>query len=110
MLAHEEEKCFFLHKHFLLCSNDKDILTLKTMATYFYCFCIVCVRMASRNKVHKTPKAALAFETSFLRAKPKGTQLLTGDVFEWARFCNDLVNGGDWLGMPQTSRLKTTVL
>ena len=68
------------------------------------------VRMASRNKVHKTPKAALAFETSFLRAKPKGTQLLTGDVFEWARFCNDLVNGGDWLGMPQTSRLKTTVL
>ena len=42
MLVHEEEKCFSLHiKHFLLCSNDKDIPTLKTMATYFYCFCIV---------------------------------------------------------------------
>ena len=38
MLAHEEESCFFLHEHFLLCSNDKDIPTLKTMATYFYSF------------------------------------------------------------------------
>ena len=41
MLVHEEEKCFSLHKHFLLCSNDKDIPTLETMATYFYCFCLV---------------------------------------------------------------------
>ena len=41
MLADEEEICFSLHKNFLLCSNDKDIPTLKTMATYFYCFCIV---------------------------------------------------------------------
>ena len=43
MLVQEEEKCFSLRKHFLLCSNDKDIPTLKTMATYFYCFCIVIV-------------------------------------------------------------------
>ena len=41
MLAHEEETCFSLHKNFLLCSNAKDIPTLKTMATYFYCVCIV---------------------------------------------------------------------
>ena len=39
--AHER-KCFWLHKYFLLCRDDKDILTLKTMATHSYCFCIVC--------------------------------------------------------------------
>ena len=39
--AHER-KCFWLHKCFLLSSDDKDILTLKTMAPYSYCFCIVC--------------------------------------------------------------------
>ena len=41
MLAHEEETCFSLHKHFLLCSNDKDIPTLKTMAPTCTVFCIV---------------------------------------------------------------------
>ena len=49
------------------------------------------VRIASHNKVHKTPKGAAAFETSFLLKKPKGypTQF-TSDVFEWACFCNDV--------------------
>jgi len=64
------------------------------------------VRIASRNKVHKTPKAAVAFKTSFLRAKPKGTQLLTGDVFEWVRFSNGIVNRGDWLGMPANIKVE----
>lgn len=45
--AHER-KCFWLHKYFLLCRDDKDILTLKTMATYSYCFCIVCWKCENR--------------------------------------------------------------
>ena len=49
------------------------------------------LRIASRNKVHKTPKGGAAFKTSFLLTKPKGypTQF-TGDIFEWGRFCNDV--------------------
>ena len=83
MLAHEEEKCFFLHKHFLLCSNDKDIPTLKTMETCFYCsaLSLESVRIVSRNEVLKTPKAAVAFETSFLLAKCNGYPTFHGRRF-----------------------------
>ena len=38
---------------------------------------------------HKRPKTTVVSETSFLLAKPnQGTPLFTGDIFQWARFCN----------------------
>ena len=91
MLVHEEEKCFSLHiKHFLLCRNDKDIPTLKTMTTYFYCFCLSLesVRIVKLCEVHKRLKTTVVFETSFLLPKQKGYPSFHGDVFQWACFCN----------------------
>ena len=47
------------------------------------------VRIANHNKIHKTQKTAVAFETSGLLTKPiMGTPLFMGNVFEWLRFCN----------------------
>ena len=87
MLVHEEEKFFSLHiKHFLLCSNDKDIPTLKTMATNFYCFCIESVRIVNRYEVHKRPKTTVVFETSFLLAKPNGYPTFHGRRFSMGAF------------------------
>ena len=39
------------------------------------------VRIASRNKVHKTPKGGAAFKTSFLLTKPKGYPLSSRATF-----------------------------
>ena len=39
-------------------------------------------------KVHRRPKTAVAFKTSILLAKLKGTPLFTGDVIQKARFCS----------------------
>ena len=78
MLAHEEEKCFFLHKHFLLCSNDKDIPTLNCLHT---ALSLESARIVSRNKVHKTQKVAVAFETLFLLAKRNGYPTFHGRPF-----------------------------
>ena len=47
------------------------------------------VRIVSRNKVHKTQKAAVAFETLLLLAKRNGYPTFHGRPFEWARFCNE---------------------
>ena len=45
------------------------------------------VRTVSRYKVHKKPKTAVAFATSFLFLLASFL-LYTGDVFfQWARFC-----------------------
>ena len=46
------------------------------------------VRIVNRYEVNKRPKTTVLFETSFLLAKPNGTPIFTGDVFQWARFCN----------------------
>ena len=47
------------------------------------------VRIVGRNKVHKTPKAAVAFEPCFCSQSVMGTPLFPGNLFEWARFCNE---------------------
>ena len=47
------------------------------------------VRIVLCCKVHKRPKTAVAFKTSIFLAKPKGTPLFTGDVFQKARLCNE---------------------
>ena len=39
------------------------------------------VRIASHNKIHKIPKVAVAFETSFLFAKPNGYPTFHGRHF-----------------------------
>ena len=68
----QKGKCFFLHKYFLLCSDDKDIPTHKTMVTYSYCFYIVSGKCVSHYKVQKRLKMEVAFETLFLFTKPNG--------------------------------------
>ena len=47
------------------------------------------VRIVGGNKVHKTPKAAVAFEPFFCLQSVMGTPLFPGDLFEWVRFCNE---------------------
>ena len=44
-------------------------------------FSLESVRIVSRNKVHKTPKAAVAFETLFLLAKRNGYPTFHGRPF-----------------------------
>ena len=62
------------HKQFILCGDEKDNPTLKTMVAYSYCFCNVSgkgeIRIVSPYKVHKRTKTVVAFETSFLLSKP----------------------------------------
>ena len=83
MLVHKEEKSFSLHKHFLLCSNDKDIPILKTMAStsIVSALSLESVRIINRYEVHKRPKTTVVFETLFLLAKPNGYP-----TFHWRRF------------------------
>ena len=88
MLVLEEEKCFSLHKHFLLYSNDKDIPTLKTMATssIVSALSLESVRIVNRYEVHKRPKTTVVFETSFLLAKPNGYPTFHGRRFSMGAF------------------------
>ena len=77
-------KKLFLHKHFLFCSNDKDIPTLKTMATYSYCVALSLesVRIVSRYKVHKRLITAVAFKTLFCSQSLMGTHFLQVTFFK----------------------------
>ena len=50
------------------------------------------VRIVNRYEVQKRPKTTVAFETSFCSQSLMGTPLFTGDVFQWARFCNEYLS------------------
>ena len=84
MLVHREEKCFFLHKHFLFCSNDKNIPTLKQWqpTRIVAALSFESVRIVSSSKVHKRPKTAVAFKTLFCLQSLMGTPLFTANVFK----------------------------
>ena len=84
MLVHREEKCFFLHKHFLFCSNDKNIPTLKQWqpTRIVAALSFESVRIVSSYKVHKRPKTAVAFKTLFCLQSLMGTPLFTANVFK----------------------------
>ena len=86
MLVHEEEKYFFLHKHFLLCSNDKDIPTLKTMATYLYCFCIVSWKTPKDTEDTEDTESGSSLWTLFLLAKRNGYPTFPGRPFWMGEF------------------------
>ena len=83
MLAHEEEKCFFLHKHFLLCSNDRTFQYLKQWqpTSFVSALSLESMRVVSCYKVHKRLKMVVAFETLFLLAKPHGYPTFEGKRF-----------------------------
>ena len=89
MLVHEEEKCFSLHKLEALTKTFQHLEQWQP-TSIVSALSFESVRIVNCCEVHSRPKTTVVFETSFCSQSLMGTPLFTGDVFQWARFCNEM--------------------
>ena len=75
-------------EYFVLCSNGKDVPTLKQWqpTPIVSALSPESVRIVSGYKAHKKQKVAVAFETSFLLAKPNRCPTFHGQQFSMGKF------------------------